>query len=110
MKKIRRMEITVETEEFLLLRRPGRQSRRWCSTCGVQVQTMTVVEAAALLGHPAEKIRAWVASGDMHFCETLHHAEQVCGNSALQFVPRSPRPDEIRDRAINPEAWKGDKP
>jgi hypothetical protein len=109
MKKIRRMEITVDTEEFLLVRRPDRQSGGWCSTCGAQVQTITVEEAAALLGHPAEKIRAWVAAGEMHLCETPNHAKRVCGNSTLQFVPRSPRPDEIQDRVISSEAWKGDK-
>lgn len=109
MKKIRRMEITVETEEFLLVRRAEVQTRRWCSTCGAQVQTLTVEEAAALLGQPAEKIRAWVAAGEMHLCEAPNLPERLCGNSTLHFASRSGRPDEIQGPAMSPEAWKGDE-
>lgn len=81
MRKKRRTEITIETEQILVLR--GRKSSvsAWCNNCAEQVIMVTPDEAAALARVSSRAICRWVEMERLHFRETPEGALFICLNS-----------------------------
>jgi len=76
--KTKRTEITIETEEFHILRGALRSARAWCGECQAEVRMMSVDEAATAAGVNERTIYRWVESGKVHFMETLQGSLLVC--------------------------------
>ena len=77
----KRIEITVETDEVWVIRRPGRLVRAWCPTCGRQVGMVTPDEAAVVAGVSWRTMARWVEAEKVHFTETPDGLLLVCLNS-----------------------------
>ena len=82
--KARRIEITVETDEVLLIRRLGRPLTGWCGQCGAQVEMVTAEEAARLAGVRWREMARRVEAGRVHFFETSDGRLLICITSILE--------------------------
>ncbi len=81
--KRRRIEITVETEQVIILRQPGLRERGehitgWCPVCAELVQRLAAAEADALVGLAPQEIDA-----QLHFTEMPDGTLRLCLNSLL---------------------------
>jgi hypothetical protein len=78
-KRIRRLEIIVETERRLTLRKPGPAHAVRCEQCsGVLV---LAEEAVAVTGLSSRALHRMVETGEVHFAETPAGALLVCPDS-----------------------------
>ena len=84
MKTRRRIEITVETDQVLLISKPGRSAPAWCGECNRRVRMATAEQAALLAGVSVRQIYRWVEAGKLHFTETPEGLLLVCLNSLAQ--------------------------
>jgi len=68
---VRTAEVTIETEENVVLRTTkGRQtSLMWCPACRRQVEMVTPEQAAEIAGVSTRTIYRWVEGGSVHFNE-----------------------------------------
>jgi hypothetical protein len=78
MNKIRRVEITVERDEVLVIRNPGRRRLVHCPVCAETVRMITAEEAAILAGVSTRTISCWLESGRIHHTETAEGLLLVC--------------------------------
>jgi hypothetical protein len=70
----KRIEITVETDQLLIIRR-SRVVRAWCSACGCDVDMVNLEEANGL----SETSRAaWRAGTGVHLLKGSHGTELIC--------------------------------
>ena len=80
----KRTEITVETDEILIVRR-ARMYRAWCPFCAREVDMVGVADAQVMAGIPAG------ATGS-NFSENWHVSENppalVCLDSVLKSIRR----------------------
>ena len=81
MKRTRRVAITVERDERLVIRRSGNVLPVWCSQCPGRV--ITTDEAVAVAGISSRAIHRRAEAGDVHFMETRDGLLLVCLNSLL---------------------------
>lgn len=84
----RRIEVTVEHEEIILVRRRGGSVRLWCSDCEDQVSMLRVEDAAALAAVTPRTIYRWVEAGKVHFAESDQGLVLVCAESVATLVNR----------------------
>jgi len=84
MKRKRRTEITVETEQVLIIRRTGQPMTAWCQQCGAEVVMITPEEAARGAGASLRAIRRLVEAGQLHFRESANGRLFICLNSSLK--------------------------
>ncbi len=78
-----RMEITVQTDRVLIIRR--RQSRRvWCHQCGREVDAVGLQEAGELTGVPQLALPGNAASGAWHVCAGKDGEPVICLESLLK--------------------------
>ena len=82
----RRTEITVETHRTLRIRLCPRRVRLFCPSCVVEVEMVSVGEAAQAAGLSEREIFRLVESGE------LHHAEAPDGR--LLICPGAPSDSE----------------
>jgi hypothetical protein len=61
------IEITVETERFLIFHRQIRTVRAWCLSCDCEVEMISPVEAASLAGVSPSAIYHRAQSGELHY-------------------------------------------
>jgi hypothetical protein len=80
--KTKRLEITVETYERLIIKSTGGRDIP-CAECGRVVQMLKPDEATALLRVSARMIYRWVESGRLHFREWPDGSLLICHNSLL---------------------------
>lgn len=80
----RKITITVETEQLLLIRRPLRSV--WCPTCAAQVEPLTSQEAATLLGISVESLARQVQRDLTHLIETADGQWLICPCSLLNSL------------------------
>jgi hypothetical protein len=80
----RRIEITVETDEVIVIRRLGRSVTGWCGECGAQVEMVTAEEAACLAGVRWREMARRVEASRVHFAETPDGQMLICFNSISQ--------------------------
>jgi excisionase family DNA binding protein len=68
---VRTAEVTIETEESILLRdTPDRGSSLvWCPRCRRQVEMVTPERAAQIVGVSPPTIYRWVETGRVHFAQ-----------------------------------------
>jgi hypothetical protein len=77
----RRTEITIETEEILILRRRFKTERIWCRQCAEKVVMLTMEEAAVTAGVSSRIVYQWIEGFNLHFTETPTRLLLVCPNS-----------------------------
>jgi hypothetical protein len=77
----RRIEITVERQRILLVKRRNPSPPIWCEVCAGQPQMLTPDEAARLLGVSERSIFRRVEARQVHFVETADGRLYVCGSS-----------------------------
>ena len=70
---LRRTEITIETERFLVVSRRSESMVLWCSQCGQMVTMLTIHQAARMLGPST--------SGLLHFAITPEGRLFICSDS-----------------------------
>jgi hypothetical protein len=81
--KDKKIEITIETCEVLLVSRRGGLSRGFCASCCHQVALISW-EDACISGLSAEEIQRQAEAGPIHLVETGVGAPFICLNSLLQ--------------------------
>jgi hypothetical protein len=95
----RRTEITVETDEIIIIRQPRRVLRAWCRECDRQVMMVTVDQATAITSKSSRAIFRMAEDGNIHFAETPEGFLLICLQS-LASIGRddvnSPGPDAAK--------------
>ena len=84
MKTTRITEITVETDEVVVVRKLGGPTVEWCSECGEATTMLTPEQAVALTGASWREISRRVEAGRVHFTETGDGLLLICTNSLSQ--------------------------
>ncbi|MGH9195402.1 MAG: hypothetical protein ACRD1T_06650 [Acidimicrobiia bacterium] len=74
-RKTSRTEVTIETDELLVIRDHVRCSRAWCASCGLEVDVIPLTVADLLQG--------WRAASEAHRLEVAG-AVFVCINSLIR--------------------------
>ncbi|HWO01051.1 MAG TPA: helix-turn-helix domain-containing protein [Blastocatellia bacterium] len=77
----RRIEITIETDRALVIRRRSGWVKAWCRECGKTVTMVTPDEASALAHVSSRTVYRWVETRRLHFAETLDGRLLICLNS-----------------------------
>lgn len=77
----KRIEITVETDQVVIIRKTQRLSRAWCQDCGELVKLVTAEAAAVASGVSPRTIYRWVEAGKIHFTEQPGGSLLICLNS-----------------------------
>jgi hypothetical protein len=80
----RRIEISVERNEFLVITQPDKLMPRWCESCAGTVLMVTPAEAAVVAGVSWREISRRVEAGRVHFIETPDGLLLICINSVSQ--------------------------
>jgi hypothetical protein len=81
----RRIEITVETERVMLVRRRrGKRLSLWCAACDAESLMLSADEAAAFAGMSTMAIFRLAEAGRLHWQETGAGSLVVCHNSLLR--------------------------
>lgn len=81
MGRAKRIEVTVEADRMVVIRRRRGVVRAWCEGCAQPVKMITVDEAAVLVGVTARTIYRWVEKERLHFTETSGGSLLICLNS-----------------------------
>jgi hypothetical protein len=82
MKRRRRMEITIETDEVAVVHRVGAAPQvAPCSRCGKRVAILDVDGAARRARVSVRTIYRWVEEGRVHFQELPGSGLMVCSES-----------------------------
>ena len=87
--KTRRMEVTIETDEIWIIRRPSSGLVAWCSACGRQTTMITPDEAALLAELDAREVYRQAVTGLIHYNETSGGHMVVCSNSIAKLIGES---------------------
>ena len=77
----RRIEITVERQRILLVKRRHPSTPVWCESCDGRPLMLTLDEAARLLDMSERDIYRRVEARQAHFTETAGGRLYVCGSS-----------------------------
>ncbi|HKP86131.1 MAG TPA: hypothetical protein VJZ26_08545 [Blastocatellia bacterium] len=77
----KRTEITIETDQVLVIRRRRKTLRTWCAACARKVVMVTADEAAAVAHVSLRTLYRWVESCTVHFTETQEGLLFVCLDS-----------------------------
>lgn len=75
------IEITSETSEFFIIRRPHTRVTAWCSECQRKVRLLTPEAAADGAGVSIRAIFRLIEAGRIHFIETDGGRVLVCFDS-----------------------------
>ena len=79
----RRTEITVETDQVVVIRR--RQSLRgWCSHCGCEVDMVGLAEAQALTGMAGQELQGYAEARGWHLSRGHDGSDVICLQSWLK--------------------------
>ena len=84
MKTKRRTEITIETNQVLVVRRRSQVTLAWCVSCDQRVRMVTPDQAAVVAGVSMRTINRWVEADRLHFTETADGILFVCLISILE--------------------------
>jgi hypothetical protein len=85
MKRRKRLEITVETRQWVI-RRGANHAAVWCFACSSLVQAVTPEEASALAGVSTRILYRWTETEQLHFIEATEQAPLICLNSLLRLT------------------------
>ena len=96
----KKIEVTVETHELLIIRRPRRAACAWCPACAAEAELVTAEEAAAAAGLSRRTVYRWVEAGRLHFSETPEGWLRVCLKSLLNELNQATnQPDHRAGKA-----------
>jgi hypothetical protein len=84
MRTKKKTEITVETDQVLIIRQRRSGVRAWCDGCAQPVKLVTAEEAATVAGVSTRTIYRWVEAEKVHFTETPDGSLLICLNSLLK--------------------------
>ena len=93
----RRTEITIETERLLIIRSRKTSAQAWCTSCGRQVQMITIDEAAQESKVSSRLVYRLVEADQLHFIETTDKRVLICVNSLHQMMEVRQRSDAAGD-------------
>jgi hypothetical protein len=79
----RKIELTIETHQLLVIKRTKGLTQGWCSECAGHIPLVKPEEAAVLASVSPRTIYAWVEAGRVHFTETTEEGLRICLNSLL---------------------------
>ena len=82
----RKIEMVVEQDEIILVRRRRGAVRLWCNRCEEQVSMLRVEDASALVGVTARTIYRWIEAGRLHFAESDKGLVLICAQSLASFI------------------------
>jgi excisionase family DNA binding protein len=86
----RRTEITVETDEIVVVRRSATAAvTRWCTACAGTVTVITPEEAAAVLSTTPRMIYRLIEAGGIHHDQTSDGLVVICTVSLAQLPVRT---------------------
>ena len=74
-----RREITLEMDRWVVVSRP--KKRRWCSTCALDVEMISIDDAALRAQVNSRTIFQWAESGAVHSTESAEGLLLICPNS-----------------------------
>ncbi|HUJ41123.1 MAG TPA: hypothetical protein VLW54_11305 [Candidatus Acidoferrales bacterium] len=74
-------EITVETEEIVVVSGRRGAVRRRCAKCGQEVSMVSPQQAAQIAGVTVLTMYQWITEGKVHSCEPERGALFVCVRS-----------------------------
>lgn len=80
----KRTEITVETDQIVVIRRRQRPVRSWCPECSCEVEMIDLKEAEALTGTPQAMLSCGVGDRGWHWSEAEDGSSLVCLESVLK--------------------------
>jgi hypothetical protein len=86
MRQRRRVAVTVEISR-LVVRRNMNQRHVWCTRCSAHVQSVTLEDAAALIGVSTSTIYAQTEGGEYHFVEEAGSG-LICLNSVFVSIDK----------------------
>lgn len=86
MKQKRKAEITVETEQIVIIHQAGQLIRSWCPGCASRVPMVTSQKAALLLGSSLRTVCRQVEAGQLHFYEAENSSLYICLNSITNYL------------------------
>jgi hypothetical protein len=78
MRKRKRTQVTVETDDVLVIRRAAGRSLGACPICGARGSLATVAEAARVSRVSERTIHRWVEDARVHFTETPQGRLLIC--------------------------------
>ncbi len=90
MRQKSRAEITVETQQIVIIRQAEPLISRWCSNCAATVQMVASEKAAILLRSSQRAICRQVEAGQLHFSETGDGKLFICLNSITNHLNTKP--------------------
>jgi len=82
--KWRRTEVTIETQQRLILRKTPSLLARRCEQCAVESTMISPEDAALICGSGTRAIYRWLETETIHFVETSRGTVHICLNSLLQ--------------------------
>ncbi len=77
------IELTVETDEFLVVRAQSQRAFVWCAVCADEVRMLKPETAAVLWGTSVREVYRRVEAGQVHFAEQPGGRLLVCVNSRV---------------------------
>ena len=77
----RRIEISVERNEFFVIGRPEAPAPAWCESCAGMALMVRPEEAAVIAGVSWREISRRVEAGSVHYSETPDGLLLICINS-----------------------------
>ena len=81
MTRKKRIEITLETEQVMVIHIPKGFVRAWCEGGAAEVGMVTAEQAAAVSGISLRAICRAVEADALHFIETADRVLFICPNS-----------------------------
>ena len=81
MRKIRKTEITFETERLLVVSRRAASCEDWCEDCGRETLWLPAQEAARAAGVSLRALCRLVEARRLHYAETEGGALFICSDS-----------------------------
>jgi Domain of unknown function (DUF4124) len=79
-------EITIRTDEVVILRTNRRESRISCQQCQGKTLMIKAEEAMALAHTTAREIYRWVETGQIHYTESPDGSLLLCPDSILRLL------------------------
>jgi hypothetical protein len=80
-----RTEVFIETSEILIIKRKRNFVRTWCESCGQEVSTLPLPEAALLTGHDVQAIHSLMKNQHIHFWCLKPETPLICLRSLCVF-------------------------
>jgi excisionase family DNA binding protein len=77
----RSAEITVETDEIVVLKGTPGAVRTHCPVCRREVRMISPEQAARIAGVSLRTIYRWIEAGNVHFSQTPGGSSMICGLS-----------------------------